>query len=87
MDQVVSIFHDLYRDSWGPRTDDILRAALLTLVGVPGMTLTEVPLLLTDPVSGGRWSGGSTTRWHSARSGAGTTACPTASARRPSGRS
>jgi hypothetical protein len=49
VDQVVSIFHDLYRDSWGPRTDDILRAALLTLVGVPGMTLAEVPLLLTDP--------------------------------------
>jgi len=49
VDQVVSIFHDLYRDSWGPRTDDILRAALLTLVGAPGMTLAEVPLLLTDP--------------------------------------
>ena len=49
VDQVVSIFHELYRDSWGPRTDDILRAALLTLVGVPGMTLAEVPLLLTDP--------------------------------------
>jgi hypothetical protein len=49
VDQVVSIFHDLYRDSWGPRTDDILRAAVLTLVGVPGMTLAEVPLLLTDP--------------------------------------
>jgi hypothetical protein len=48
VDQVVSIFHDLYRNSWGPRTDDILRAALLTLVGVPGMTLAEVPLLLTD---------------------------------------
>ena len=49
VDQVVSIFHDLYRDSWGPRTDDILRAALLTLVGVPGMTLAEIPMLLTDP--------------------------------------
>jgi hypothetical protein len=49
VDQVVSIFHDLYRDSWGPRTDDILRAALLTLVGMPGMTLAEIPLLLTDP--------------------------------------
>jgi hypothetical protein len=48
VDQVVGIFHDLYRSSWGPRTDDILRAAVLTLVGVPGMTLTEVPLLLTD---------------------------------------
>ena len=49
VDQVVSIFHELYRYSWGPRLDDILRAALLTLVGVPGMTLAEVPLLLTDP--------------------------------------
>lgn len=48
VDQVVSIIHDLYRDAWGPRTDDILRAALLTLVGVPGMTMTEIPLLLTD---------------------------------------
>jgi hypothetical protein len=48
VDQVVGIFHDLYHSSWGPRTDDILRAALLTLVGVPGMTLAEVPLLLTD---------------------------------------
>src|SRR5438132_4813344 len=48
VDQVVGIFHDLYRSSWGPRTDDILRSAILTLVGVPGMTLAEVPLLLTD---------------------------------------
>lgn len=48
VDQVVGIFHQLYRAFWGPRTDDILRAALLTLVGVPGMTLAEVPLLLTD---------------------------------------
>lgn len=47
-DQVVGIFHDLYRSSWGPRTDDILRSAILTLAGVPGMTLTEIPLLLTD---------------------------------------
>lgn len=48
VDQVVGIFHQLYSAFWGPRTDDILRAALLTLVGVPGMTLAEVPLLLTD---------------------------------------
>jgi hypothetical protein len=48
-DQVVGIFHQLYASSWGPRTADILRSALLTLAGEPGMTLTEVPLLLTDP--------------------------------------
>ncbi|MDQ1249486.1 MAG: hypothetical protein QG597_3861, partial [Actinomycetota bacterium] len=49
VDQVVGIFHDLFRDNWGPRLDDVLRSALLTLVGVPGMTLAEVPLLLADP--------------------------------------
>jgi hypothetical protein len=49
VDQVVGIFHQLYSAFWGPRTDDILRAALLTLVPEPGMTLCEVPLLLTDP--------------------------------------
>jgi len=49
VDQVVGLFHQLYRAFWGPRTDDILRSALLTLVGEPGMTLCEVPLLLTDP--------------------------------------
>ena len=43
------IFHQLYRAFWGPRTDDILRAALLTLVSQPGVTLCEVPLILTDP--------------------------------------
>jgi DNA polymerase III delta prime subunit len=47
-EQVLGTFHRLYAASWGPRTDDILRAGLLTLVGVPGMTLAEVPLLLTD---------------------------------------
>lgn len=47
-DQVVAIFRQLYSAFWGPRTDDILRAALLTLLQKPGMTLAEVPLLLTD---------------------------------------
>ncbi len=49
VDQLVGIFHRLYQAFWGPRTDDILRSALLTLVTEPGMTLCEVPLLLTDP--------------------------------------
>lgn len=47
-DHVVGIFHSLYSAFWGPRTDDILRAAILTLAQQPGMTLTEVPQLLTD---------------------------------------
>ncbi len=48
-DHVVGIFHRLYSAFWGPRTDDILRAGVLTLAGEPGMTLCEVPTLLTDP--------------------------------------
>ncbi len=47
-DQIVGIFHQLYKAFWGPRTQDILHAALLTLAAEPGMTLTEVPLILTD---------------------------------------
>ncbi len=49
VDQIVTIFHQLYASSWGPRTADILRSALLTLAGEPGATLVDVPLLLTDP--------------------------------------
>ena len=48
VDQVVSMFHRLFKEFWGPRTDDILRSALLTLVQAPGMTLAEIPPLLTD---------------------------------------
>ena len=48
-DQVLAIFHDLYRDSWGPRTQDILHAALLTLANRPHMTLCALPLLLANP--------------------------------------
>ncbi|MCE7006602.1 type IV secretion system DNA-binding domain-containing protein [Kibdelosporangium philippinense] len=47
-EQVVGTLHNLYQASWGQRTDDILRSAVLTLVGAPGMTLAEIPLLLTD---------------------------------------
>lgn len=48
-DQVVGIFHRLYHAYWGPRSDDILRAAVATLVHQPETyTLCEVPRLLTD---------------------------------------
>ncbi len=47
-DHVVHVFHELFSRWWGPRTDDVLRAALLTLMREPNMTLLEVPRLLTN---------------------------------------
>jgi hypothetical protein len=47
-DQLLGLFHSLYAAHWGPRTHDILSASLLTLARCPGMTLTALPLLLTD---------------------------------------
>jgi Type IV secretion-system coupling protein DNA-binding domain len=47
-DQLLGLFHTLYAPFWGPRTQDILGASLLTLARAPGMTLTALPLLLTD---------------------------------------
>ncbi|MFF7987986.1 type IV secretory system conjugative DNA transfer family protein [Streptomyces sp. NPDC007901] len=50
VDNLVSIFSRVYASSWGPRTDDILRAGLLTLRtqgGIP--VLTDLPKLLAVP--------------------------------------
>ncbi|WP_086825908.1 type IV secretion system DNA-binding domain-containing protein [Allokutzneria sp. NRRL B-24872] len=50
VDNLVSIFSRIYASSWGPRTDDILRAGLLTLTSTPGTpTLVDLPKLLTVP--------------------------------------
>ncbi|TCJ34685.1 type IV secretory system conjugative DNA transfer family protein [Parafrankia sp. BMG5.11] len=49
VDNLVSIFSRVYADSWGPRTEDIFRAGLLTLATQPGIpVLTDLPKLLTD---------------------------------------
>jgi hypothetical protein len=48
-DQLLAVFHGLYAAHWGPRTQDILHASLLTLARSPGMTLVGLPLLLSDP--------------------------------------
>jgi hypothetical protein len=48
-DQLLATFHGLYAAHWGPRTSDILHAALLTLARTPGMSLPALPLLLGDP--------------------------------------
>ena len=50
VDNLVSIFARIYASSWGPRTDDILRAGLLTLRAMPGTpVLTDLPKLLLNP--------------------------------------
>ncbi|RKS70693.1 TraM-binding TraD/TraG-like protein [Actinomadura pelletieri DSM 43383] len=48
-DNLVGIFHRIYKDFWGPRTDDILRSACLTLWHAPDATLADIPRLLADP--------------------------------------
>ncbi|MFF9897755.1 type IV secretory system conjugative DNA transfer family protein [Streptomyces longispororuber] len=70
VDNLVSVFSRVYASSWGPRTDDILRAGLLTLRMLSATpALTDLPTLLsvpafrrravhqiTDPVLRGFWS-------------------------------
>jgi hypothetical protein len=53
IDNVTGIFRRIFAANWGPRTDDIFRAACLTLLGsqAPGsglVTLRDIPRLLGD---------------------------------------
>ncbi|MDP3630560.1 MAG: type IV secretion system DNA-binding domain-containing protein [Actinomycetota bacterium] len=48
-DGILAVFKELYADSWGPRTQDIMTGALLTLAQTPNSTLVWLPSLLTDP--------------------------------------
>ncbi|GAB3275118.1 hypothetical protein GCM10027589_00030 [Actinocorallia lasiicapitis] len=50
VDSVVTIFHRCFASSWGPRLDDLMRSACLTLVRAHGhrATLADLPKLLTD---------------------------------------
>jgi DNA helicase HerA-like ATPase len=45
---IVSAFRNIWRDSWGPRMEHVLRHALLTLAEFPGAALVDLPRLLTD---------------------------------------
>ncbi len=47
-DSILSVMKEIFSDSWGIRTADILNAALLTLVKVENATLLWLPALLTD---------------------------------------
>jgi hypothetical protein len=48
VDQLLGLFHSLWRDSWGPRTNDVLHAALRTIVGTPDASLVTVAALLSS---------------------------------------
>jgi type IV secretory pathway TraG/TraD family ATPase VirD4 len=45
---LVGVFRKLWRDSWGPRTEHILRNSLLLLLDQPEATLADVLRLLSD---------------------------------------
>ncbi len=47
-ENALAIFKRIYERYWGPRTDDILKAALLTLLSRPDATICHIPLLLSD---------------------------------------
>jgi hypothetical protein len=47
-DTLLAIFHQLYADSWGVRTHDVLHASLLTLARRGDASLALIPTLLTN---------------------------------------
>lgn len=42
---VISAFHHIWRDSWGPRLEHFLRNAVLALMDTPGETLVGIPMM------------------------------------------
>ncbi|UGQ13603.1 type IV secretion system DNA-binding domain-containing protein [Yinghuangia sp. ASG 101] len=54
VDNITGIFRRIFPAFWGPRTDDVMRAACLTLLRTPPVgtpaTLADVPRLLDDEV-------------------------------------
>lgn len=52
VDNLVSVFSRVFSSAWGPRTEDILRAACLTLRAASDTPrLSALPQLLTDPAT------------------------------------
>jgi len=59
VDNLVSVFRRVYSAFWGPRTDDVMRAACLTLRTQEGVaTLADLPKLLVDPAFRARITAG-----------------------------
>jgi hypothetical protein len=48
-DNLVAIFGTIFANAWGPRMDDVMRVACLTLLRHPHVTLQHIPPLLTAP--------------------------------------
>ena len=48
-DGIVTTIRNLFPNMFGPRTSDVLNASLLSIVNIPGATLTWLVRLLTDP--------------------------------------
>jgi Type IV secretion-system coupling protein DNA-binding domain len=47
---VISAFHHIWRDSWGPRLEHFLRNAVLALMDTPDSTLVGIPMMfLSEP--------------------------------------
>jgi len=49
VDNIVSIFGNIFVKAWGPRMDDVMRVACLTLLRHPNVTLQHIPPLLNSP--------------------------------------
>ncbi len=49
VDHLLATFRRVFASAWGPRTDDVLRSACLTLLANGPATLIDVPRLLTKP--------------------------------------
>lgn len=47
-DAVLAVFKEIFAENWGIRSQDVLSAALLTLVETEGASLLWLPALLTD---------------------------------------
>ena len=47
-DAILAVIKEIFSDSWGVRSQDVLSAALLTLVDTDGASLLWLPPLLTD---------------------------------------
>lgn len=48
VENLVDIFRRVFEPWWGPRTDYIMRTCCLILKRIPGATVAEIPLLLTN---------------------------------------
>ena len=48
-EMIVGCLHRLFATSWGPRMADALYAAAISVAAVPGSTVADIPVILTNP--------------------------------------